>query len=78
MVKLYNKENNAFLGEITEEQLQFLIDQLEEESSDDQDYYLNAETIDMFEQSGADYALIGLLRKAIGTREDVEIRWSKD
>jgi hypothetical protein len=78
MVNVYNAETGALLGEISEDQLQLLVDQLEEESSDDHDYYLNVETIDLFEQSGADYALIGLLRKAIGTQEDVEIRWSKD
>ncbi len=36
MPKLYDKDTGAWLGTITEEQLQFLIDQLKEESSEDQ------------------------------------------
>jgi len=36
MVKLYNAETSVPVGEITEGQLQFMIDNLEETSSDDQ------------------------------------------
>ena len=35
MIKLVDKESGSFLGEITEEQLGYLIDQLEEESEED-------------------------------------------
>ena len=41
MIHLKNKETGAPLGDITEEQLQFLVDQLEEESETDADYYIN-------------------------------------
>ena len=77
MVQLYDKDTGAELGTITEEQLQFLIDQLEEESPEDVDYYINETTLDMFEEQGADSALIALLRQALGTREDMEIRWTR-
>jgi hypothetical protein len=40
MIQLHAKETGVFLGTITDAQLQFLIDQLEEESTDDTDYYL--------------------------------------
>ncbi|MGH7963229.1 MAG: galactosyldiacylglycerol synthase [Candidatus Binatia bacterium] len=78
MVKLHNKDTGVLLGTITEEQLQFLIDQLEEESSNDTDYYLDQTTLEMFEQAGADASLLSVLRKAIGERESIEIRWSRD
>ena len=58
MPKLYDKDTGAWLGTITEEQLQFLIDQLEEESSEDQDYYINEATLEIFEGAGADPALV--------------------
>ena len=38
MIQLHEKETGVFLGTITNAQLQFLIDQLEEESTDDMDY----------------------------------------
>ena len=76
MVKVYDSESGALLGSISEKQLQFLIDQLEEESSEDRDYYINEITIDMFEEAGADPALVTLLRGALNGRTEMEIRWS--
>jgi processive 1,2-diacylglycerol beta-glucosyltransferase len=76
MIQLHDKETGAFVGTITEAQLQFLIDQLEEESTEDRDYYINQATLDLFEQRGADADLLALLRQALGTREDIEIAWS--
>ena len=60
MIKLYNKDTKALIGEITEEQLGFLIDELEEESLEDTDYYLNELTVGMLEADGAPPELIGL------------------
>ena len=77
MIQLYDKETGASLGAITEEQLQFLADQLEEESPQDRDYYINEPTLDAFEAAGADPALLALLRKALGEREEMEIRWAR-
>jgi hypothetical protein len=57
--------------------LQFLIDQLEEESTDDMDYYIDQATLDLFEEMGAEAALLTLLRQALGTREGIEIVWSR-
>lgn len=78
MIKLYKKDTGAFLGTITEAQLQFLIDQLEEESTDDTDYYINQATLDLFENKGADADLLALLHQALGTGEDVEIQWVRE
>jgi len=77
MIQLYDKETGASLGTITEEQLQFLADQLEEESPEDRDYYINEPTLDAFEEAGAAPALLALLRKALGEREEMEIRWAR-
>lgn len=78
MVQLYRADGGRPIGSITEEQLQFLIDALEEESSTDKDYYLTGATIDMLEDDGAEPELVALLREAIGERESIEIRWSRD
>jgi len=75
MIQLFDAERNTPIGTITDAQLRFLIDELEEESATDQDYYINPATIDMLEAGGGDPALITLLRNALGTREEMEIRW---
>jgi hypothetical protein len=77
MIELRDKETGAFLGSITEAQLKFMIDQLEEEYSEDTDYYINQATIDMFEQERADPQLLDILRKALLSRNDMEVRWSR-
>ena len=77
MIQLNDKETGAFIGTITEDNLQFLNDQLEEESEEDQDYYINEATLDIFEENQADKALIALLRGALKGRADMEIRWSR-
>ena len=78
MVHLYDAERGTRLGTITDEQLQFLISELEEESRTDQDYYLSAGTVAMLEENGADAALVELLRRALGAREGLEVRWARE
>jgi hypothetical protein len=75
MIRVYNNDTGAPLGEITEEQLAFLQSQLEEESTEDTDYYIMSPTVDLMEANGGDAALIALLRGAIGAGDGVEIRF---
>ena len=78
MIRLFDAESDAPLGTITEAQLEFLMEELEEESSTDRDYFINVETVDMLEEDGADAALLALLRDALADREEMEIRWSAE
>lgn len=78
MVQLYDSESGDPIGTITEAQLQVMIDWLEEESSEDQDYYIDRATLDWFQEQDADPALIDLLRAALGGREGMDIRWARD
>lgn len=78
MIQIYDKDTGSRIGTISEENLQFLIDQLEEESGVDQDYYINETTVDLFEEQGADKNLVALLRSALNGRTEMEIRWSRN
>jgi len=77
MIRIFDAESGAELGTITEEQFRFLAERLEEEDEGDEDYYINTDTLDVFEEEGADPALLELLRKALAGREEMEIRWKK-
>ena len=77
MIELQDAERGTRLGTISDEQLQFLVDALEEESLADKDYYISADTIDMLEEDGADRQLLEILRGALGGREGMDIRWSR-
>jgi hypothetical protein len=76
MVKLYNSATNQPIGDITDDQLQFLIDQFEEEWEGDQDYYINIATVDTLNEAGADPALLALLQRALDAAGEADIRWS--
>lgn len=77
MVHLYNKSTGDLLGEISEQELQFLIDQLEEESTKDKDYSITSMEIDYFTTQGADPHLLELLRTALGEQNEIIILWSR-
>jgi hypothetical protein len=77
MINLREKGTNKPLGQITEEQLQYLIDHLEEEWLEDQDYAITPLLLQVFEEQGADPALVSLLRDALGSRAEIEIVWSR-
>jgi hypothetical protein len=78
MIILRDKDTNLRVGTISEAQLQFLIDQLEEESLNDRDYYINVETLEMFEKNGIDQDLLQLLKLAMGSRQEMELEWSRE
>lgn len=75
MIELRDKATNELLGTIVDEELRFLVDELEEESQTDRDYYLDAATIDMLEADGAPLNLVSLLRRVLGSREGIDVRW---
>jgi len=77
MIQLFDKKTGASLGTLTDEQFQFLADNLEEESAHDDDYYLNRATVDILEEQGADPGLVALLRTALGNGDETEVRWSR-
>jgi hypothetical protein len=77
MIDLYNATSNQLLGNITEADLKVLVDALEEESAQDQDYYITQATIDLIADGRATEHLVALLRKALGPAEGVDIRWQR-
>lgn len=76
MVYLHEKSTGKPVGQISEEQLQYLIDNLEEEWLEDQDYAITPLLLQYFESRNADPELVSLLRAALSGREVVEIAWS--
>ena len=63
------------IGQISDTQLQFLVQQLEEEHDEDRDYYIDRDTLEMFEENGGDPELVEMLRKALGDSEALDIEW---
>jgi len=78
VIKIFNKETNEFLGRISETDLQFLADHLEEESIHDTDYYIQQETLNRFPEQGASAKLTEVLNGGIRNGNAIEIRWERD
>jgi processive 1,2-diacylglycerol beta-glucosyltransferase len=77
MIELFNDKTGDLIGEISESQLQFLIDQLEEESMEDRDYAINRMTLAFFESQSADPELLDLLEGELGDKSEIIIRWTQ-
>lgn len=78
VIHLYRQDPDTYerkmLGTITDEQLDFLIENLEEEFDEDEEYYLSPDTLDYLKEQGADSGLVSMLEKALeGSQEGVDI-----
>jgi hypothetical protein len=76
--RLYNKDTGKPIGDLTAEQLQELIDLLEEESDDDQDYYIDRDILEFMKEEGADEALLAMLTPLVGEDDGIEIEWKEE
>ena len=75
MYKLFDEDTKEFIGAISQNQLNFLVDLLEEEGLEDRDYAITPMTLSLFEGEGADPILVSMLRSALGDREEMSIIW---
>jgi len=71
------KESGTPVGTIKEEDLRLLMDQLEEETLEDIDYYITPATIELLRERGAGEELVGVLERALGGSEGVEVSWTR-
>ena len=73
-IRLFKMDPDSYerksVGTITESQLDFLTDNLEEEFEEDEDYWINQTTIEYLREQGADEELLQLLEKAVAGSED--------
>jgi len=77
-IRLSEKDSGRTLGSISEVDLQMLVDYMEEESSRDQDYYVEHTAIDALESLGASAGFIALLRAAVGESDGIDVVWAEE
>ena len=75
MYQLIDIEHDNEIGVVTEDQLQFLIDNLEEEGFEDQDYYIDPESLSFLAEEGCDEELLTMLTDALEARINIEVRY---
>lgn len=77
-IRLSEKDSGRTLGSISQADFQMLVDYMEEESSKDQDYYVEHTAIDALEGLGASAGFVSLLRAAVGDSEGVDVVWAAE
>jgi hypothetical protein len=75
MPRLIRIDTGDTIGDITDKQLAFLVEQLEEEHDEDEDYFVDRDTLELLSDNGADPELLALLEKAIGDDDSMDIAW---
>ena len=74
MIALSRKADNSSLGDISEEELQFLVDNLEEdEGLGDNEYNITRMTLEYLRENGISPHLASLLEGALGGQDEVDI-----
>ena len=75
MYQLIDNEHGDEIGIITEDQVQFLIDNLEEEGLEDQDYYIDSDALSFLAENGCDEELLTMLTEALEGRINIDVRY---
>jgi len=74
MPRLIRIDTDDDIGTISDAQLKFLVEQLEEDD-DDQDHFIDRETLELMSDNGADPELMAMLDKALGDDDEMKIAW---
>ena len=75
MPRLIRIDTGDEIGTISDKQLAFLVEQLEEEHEEDQDYFIDRDTLEVMADNGGDPELLAMLEKAIGDDDSMNIAW---
>lgn len=78
MIALYDVASGAKVGRLGEKQLEALMGWMEEESTEDRDYYLTAEDCELMLEQGIDPTLVEVLREALRGRADMDLRYAQE
>jgi hypothetical protein len=63
---------------LSDEQLDQLVDLLEEEDTEDHDYYIDKDVLAFMEEEGATEDLLAILRPHVTDDDGIEIEWREE
>jgi len=75
MPRLIRLDTGDEIGSINDDQLKFLVAQLEEENDDDKNYFIDRDTLELLSDNGADPEFLALLEKGLGDDDEMDIAW---
>ncbi|MDE0301171.1 MAG: hypothetical protein OXN17_21290 [Candidatus Poribacteria bacterium] len=72
---LIDSEKEAEMGIITDDQVQFLIDNLAEDGVEDEEFYINEDVLEFLAENGCDEELLSLFAEGLEGRTDLAIHY---
>ena len=78
MPRLLRIDTDTDIGVINDKQLAFLVEQLEEEHEEDQDYFIDRDTLELLSDNGIDPELLAMLERALGDDDSMDIAWETE
>jgi processive 1,2-diacylglycerol beta-glucosyltransferase len=75
MPRLVRIDTGDEIGTITDDQLKFLIEQLEQEHDDDREFFIDRETMELLSDNGADPELLAVFEKALAGDDEMDVSW---
>ncbi|MBA3462236.1 MAG: galactosyldiacylglycerol synthase [Deltaproteobacteria bacterium] len=75
MPRLIRLDSGDDIGTISDVQLKFLVEQLEEEHEEDQEYFIDRAMLELMADNGGDPELLAMLEKAMGDDDSMNIAW---
>jgi inactivated superfamily I helicase len=75
MPALYLKDTNRLLAQLDDADLAHMVAVMEEESSTDQDYFIDLATLNLLKAAGLSAALVTVLESAIADSDGVDVIW---
>lgn len=75
MIELFNKETGERIGELSESQFDFLMDNIENEYLEEINYIIDNEVITLLKERGADKKILNLLKHALNGKKNITIAY---
>lgn len=75
MPRVYRIDTDKEIGEIADDQLKIIVKQLEDEHDQDDEYFIDQDTLELLSDNNVDPEVIAMLEKALGDDDDMTIAW---
>ena len=75
MPRVYRIDTDTNIGEISDEVLAQIVKQLEDEHAQDDEYFIDRETLELLSDNNIDPEVVAKLEKALGDDDDMTIAW---
>ena len=75
MIEIFNKDTGQRIGELTENQFDFLMYNIENEYLEKINYVIDAQVVELLKGRGADFRILDLLGNAIKGKKSISIAY---